>query len=162
MSRRRPTNQPQVQLTHPNDDTIRVTVQKPTRIAGIKLGQVIASATRALVIYDKDNNPALDKDGEPRVFLQQNITLEAILANLKENVVGWDGIFEDKGDPIPFKADKVGILLEDWLDCEVEHPATDKQPAGKVTMAFSRWINDRINDPKTFTSDPFENVSAKP
>lgn len=167
--RRRPSHQPIITLTHPNDESITVTVQKPTRVQGIGIGLLFAKGTRAIEVSTGDGRPSLDAEGEPRVFLQHTIPLEAVIAGLQLNILGWSGITDEQGAPIAFAPDgsNVEILLEEFLDVAATEPIPekDRKPDGPTTRpatyAFARWINEQIGTASTWSSDPKGNASAK-
>lgn len=171
MSRRRPTHQPTAVLIHPNDPSIKITVQKLTRIQQSNLAPVLAKSARAIAVEDKNGDPVLDKDGEPRIFVQNVLSLELTLARLRMAILNWEGILDVDEKPIPFSPDRVDILTEDFLDCECDElvpvkEAKEDEPKEKMVhltaLAFATWINLRLNEPKTFSTDPFVSGSATP
>lgn len=164
MSRRRPSNQPVKTLTHPNDPSIQVTIQKLTRMQMAELAPLVAKLQRAVQVYDRDGNAVLDNEGDPRVVFQTVMTMEPVMARLKLAVVGWSGINDESGNAIAFKPDMISLLTEEWLDVTTDEEIVDRKTGEKkvesITRAFSTWITERLNDSATWTADPFVSASS--
>lgn len=132
-----------------------------------ELTPLFAKSQRAVQVYDKDLNPALDDNGEARVVFQYVPSNEPTLASLRISVVGWSGMIDENGQTIPFSKDKIEMLTEEWLDVTTDedveshdaagHKRTERKP---ITRQFAMYINRTMNEKEFWTRDPFGNASS--
>lgn len=147
MARRRPGQQPQRTISHPNDPEIAVVVEKPTEAEGDSLTLILMKSRTIRQVYGENSEPLFNNDGSRVMFVDQIWTHEAKVEQLRLVVRSWTkGIEDPSGSPLALSPETVGVLYEDWLSVEVGEPSSKK--------SFGQYIVDQMNTPGFFDPDP--------
>lgn len=162
--------QPTAVITHPNKPDVSVTVKKLRRTERYRIAdKKRTSAMHAVVVYDKDGNPAINaRTGEVQAFLAETLPpIDVLNDELAEWVVDWRNVPNESGALIPFSRDAVrsGVLFDEHLDVEIVDPndarsapvIAGEREARKLSGSFGQYIQMKLTDPTTFDKDPSGN-----
>jgi len=133
--------QPTITIIHPNKPEVRVIAGKTSRADSLDLIRELRHSSQ----------PAIDEAGkfwrgeDGGILWKPTTPLDYAVLGLVRIIKGWEGINDEKGQPIPCERKNLGVLTEDWLDVTED---------GKPPEAFSRYISERVADPAAWDTDP--------
>lgn len=155
MSRKRPGSQPQREFTHPGDPDIATVLRKPKNSERDRLKVILATVRRAMLVYDNEGKPALDDEGDERIYVEQPWPTEAMVEWLRLHFVSHKGIVNDDGSPLVMtfsgESPTAAEYTEEWLDIQV--PA-EPGKSGPKTISYAAWLMKEVGKPEAFTADP--------
>lgn len=151
-------------IQHPNHPEIAVEVKRLSRREMMAYFSEFQNYQVPVAIRDSLNGEVLrGANGDIAFTTVQKLPLDAMISILEKGIVSWKG-FEDEDGLIEWSPDKIDLLFDDRLICDIPNEnygkllnpddsksGTDKESREK--MAFWRYLNKHIGQ-EDFDSDP--------
>ena len=155
MSRRRPGQQPEKTIVHPNDPSIKFIAKLPKGVDREQVNLLLLEHRTVRLVYDDKNEVTKDKNGGDQMYIDQFWPHAATIRNMKIHCARIEGVEDSDGSPMTGAKDSdFDVLFEPWLDCIV----TEAEKT--VRRAFGLHIIKEIGKDGFFDPDPTASSSA--